>query len=330
MAGSPWDRCCLLLVLGAALPGAAAVRPGVAAQSRPSASAGAALAAGIPGLSAASASPGAALAAAIPDSLVQHRWAGDICSHNVDCGGPTCSYKDAAESSPKICCATNRLPLAYKNKEYCHDMTTGSMCYVDYMCASNYCKGKRAILSDGETGTCTDKLLPGQACDRNEACSNSPCGHQSAADDAPLICCTGSNRPYSVLLAGINYCRSLTTGSTCLDDGMCDSQYCKRSCEGKTGDCKGTCADKLPDGQACEARFHCSSGACSRQTAEDFTLTCCDRASGGSTSTHKEIAYCRGMPAGSKCYLDNMCDSQHCDGNFGGIKQGTCRAVPLA
>lgn len=79
----------------------------------------------------------------------------------------------------------------------------------------------------------------GSPCNQNNDCQNNACGRQTAANDAPLICCpSGSTDRYG----NNNYCTQMSNGSECWFDSMCASGYCQGSNSGLQ---KGICQNPL-------------------------------------------------------------------------------------
>jgi hypothetical protein len=72
----------------------------------------------------------------------------------------------------------------------------------------------------------------------------------------------------------------------------------------------------------CQKDSDCSNG-CGRRTADEFEpLICCYNG----TVNNLGYDYCKNLPNGSVCYLDEMCSSGYCAGNLDGFTKGVCSA----
>lgn len=60
-------------------------------------------------------------------------------------------------------------------------------------------------------------------CTSNSDCTNHACGRGTAADDAPLICCSSGSL---INYWGYDYCSGMPSGSICWSDNMCASGSC--------------------------------------------------------------------------------------------------------
>lgn len=157
----------------------------------------------------------------------------------------------------------------------------------------------------------------GDSCSHNFNCTNGACGRETAADDAPLICC-----PSGALdnFGGFDYCTEMPNGSTCWSDAMCAGGDCSGNLGGFQ---KGTCVGNNPTGATCTSNSDCANDACGRQTADDNApLICCPS---GETDLFGGFDYCTEMPNGSVCWSDSMCANGLCQGNNGGFNKGICQ-----
>jgi hypothetical protein len=72
----------------------------------------------------------------------------------------------------------------------------------------------------------------------------------------------------------------------------------------------------------CTKDSDCSNG-CGRRTGDNFEpLICCP--SGTVNNLANGYDYCKNLPNGSVCYLNDMCASGYCAGNYDGFSQGVC------
>jgi hypothetical protein len=70
----------------------------------------------------------------------------------------------------------------------------------------------------------------------------------------------------------------------------------------------------------CTKDSDCSNG-CGRRTADDYEpLICCYNG----TVNNFGYDYCKNLPNGSVCFLNEMCASGYCSGNLGGFTKGVC------
>jgi glycerophosphoryl diester phosphodiesterase len=159
-------------------------------------------------------------------------------------------------------------------------------------------------------------LPAGEICQSNANCSQAACGRGTAADNAHKICCaSGKTSTYG----GYDYCTGMPDASACWSNAQCLSDYCRGN---NSGTNKGTCG-KLEINLACQSNSDCKGGACGRATADDQAgRLCCPS---GKTSTYAGFDYCTGMPSGTRCWSDAMCNSGDCKGNASGIKIGRCK-----
>ena len=156
---------------------------------------------------------------------------------------------------------------------------------------------------------------PTSTCSEDQSCANRACGRKTAADNAPLVCCSSGDTTF---YAGFDYCTKMPNNSICWADAMCASEYCRNN-EG--GLRKGICG-KLPVGSSCDRDADCENDACGRKTAADRApLVCCPS---GDTTFYGGFDYCTKMPDGSTCWSDFQCASGRCRDNRGGLKKGEC------
>ena len=79
-----------------------------------------------------------------------------------------------------------------------------------------------------------------------------------------------------------------------------------------------TCQKEV--GGGCKNNSQCATGKCGRLTAAKCTTArCCDK-----TSKYAFSDYCIGMKKDDACWSNNMCLSEKCAGNWGGLKRGKC------
>jgi hypothetical protein len=156
----------------------------------------------------------------------------------------------------------------------------------------------------------------GSTCSRDHECKNGACGRESAAPDAPLVCCaSGKTTTY----AFYDYCTGMPDGSVCWSDAMCAGGTCKGNLDGLQ---RGVCTGNAPAGASCSLDEDCKNRACGRKTAEHGApLICCPS---GDTDLYAGYDYCTEMPNGSVCWSDAMCAGGTCKGNAGGLQRGTC------
>ena len=155
-----------------------------------------------------------------------------------------------------------------------------------------------------------------ETCSFNSQCQNDACGRQTAADNAPLICCpSGSIDTFG----GFDYCTQMPDGSVCWSDAMCAGGTCKGNAGGLQ---KGICTGNLPVNSSCTENADCSNNACGRKTAaEGAPLICCPS---NNIDIFGGFDYCTQMPNGSVCWSDAMCAGGTCKGNAGGLQKGIC------
>jgi len=73
---------------------------------------------------------------------------GEICESNSDCTNNACGRGTAANGAQKICCPSGNI-TTYGGFDYCTQMLSGSVCWSDAMCASNFCRGNLGGLQRG-------------------------------------------------------------------------------------------------------------------------------------------------------------------------------------
>lgn len=238
---------------------------------------------------------------------------GEGCTRDKECSNSACARESADPSTPLTCCASgvtiyNPANLLY----YCAGMPNGTSCWLDSMCKNGNCRGNT---SGSSIGTCYGNGALGEACDSNGDCTNSACGRETAADDAKKVCCVSGKVN---TFGGFDYCTGMPNESVCWTDAMCATGYC----EGNEGGTKGICRGHLPIGATCDSNKQCSNQACGRETAADGAQKVC--CTSGDFITFAGFDYCTGMPDGSVCWTDSMCETGYCQGNEGGTK-GVCR-----
>ena len=268
---------------------------------------------------------------------------------NEECGG-ACGRKTYADADNNnfICCPSGETDR-YLSRDYCTEMSEGSICATDTMCANGACGYKvagasdRTCCSSGHTvkhvvDYCTE-MPNGSSCWLDTMCSSNYCrgndggGEKGTCSTTELpdgkTCSTdgqcknnacgrkeaGADNliccPSGNLIhyAGYDYCTEMPNGNSCWKDDMCSSNYCRGNDGGGE---KGTCSTtKLPDGKTCSTNGQCKHNACGRKTYADADNNNYICCPGGIT-TYELHDYCTEMPVRSTCATDKMCANDAC------------------
>ncbi len=136
------------------------------------------------------------------------------CKDNKDCLNNTCARETAAKNAPFVCCPSGKREM-YSAYWYCQGMPNGSKCRSNAMCESNWC----------DHGTCSPKKEAGITCKKNKDCLNNTCARETAAKNAPFVCCpSGKREMYSAYW----YCQGMPNGSKCRSNAMCANHKCEK------------------------------------------------------------------------------------------------------
>ena len=165
---------------------------------------------------------------------------------------------------------------------------------------------------------------PGDACSKDWQCQSQMCGFTQAGAHETKCCSEGE---HLTMYAGRDYCTPFSDGDACWSDAQCESEYCPGNGNGFQ---KGTCVTRFSKkpGEPCVANDECKRlqrtnrlSACGRATAAPGAKTqCCEQ---GKT-TYAGFDYCKKMPDGAECWSNDMCESEYCKGNLGGLQRGKC------
>jgi hypothetical protein len=92
------------------------------------------------------------------DGQTQHVWGGKSwctgqpvgarCSYDDNCANGACGRETAADGAVTTCCSSGEI-TTYGGYDYCKNMSPGSVCWSDAMCASNYCRGNASGFQKG-------------------------------------------------------------------------------------------------------------------------------------------------------------------------------------
>ncbi|MEM7426106.1 MAG: hypothetical protein AAF441_08420 [Pseudomonadota bacterium] len=74
---------------------------------------------------------------------------GARCNVDKDCTNGACARATAAKNTAKRCCVSSQT-TRFAGFDYCKQMSKGSVCWSDAMCASGNCKGNRSGLRRGK------------------------------------------------------------------------------------------------------------------------------------------------------------------------------------
>ena len=158
----------------------------------------------------------------------------------------------------------------------------------------------------------------GETCSKDAQCVEDKCGFTQAGDNVQKCCPSGQTTLKTYALR--DYCTPFPNGAKCWSDTQCASKYCPGNGSGFQ---KGTCVTRWSKktGNACVSNAECKSRACGRQTAKDYEkTTCCAHGK----MNYAGYDYCKRMSRGSVCWLDSMCASDSCSGNWYGARKGKC------
>ncbi len=91
----------------------------------------------------------------VPTATETRAWGGGgpinaTCTADTGCSNNTCARGSAADGAGLLCCPSGQAGM-YGGYYYCYGMTSGSTCWSDAMCSSNYCGGNLGGL---QRGTC--------------------------------------------------------------------------------------------------------------------------------------------------------------------------------
>jgi hypothetical protein len=140
---------------------------------------------------------------------------GEACDSNYECANKACGRSTADDGAKLVCCESGATST-YGGYDYCTGMAVGATCWADDQCQSKYCQGNGGGLQRGKCQS-TSKSK-GESCSKDEECGSKACGRQTAADNAPLVCCDALES-----WAGYDYCNNMPAGSVCWSDDQCVS-----------------------------------------------------------------------------------------------------------
>jgi len=140
---------------------------------------------------------------------------GEACDSNYECDNKACGRSTADDGAKLVCCESGATST-YGGYDYCTGMAVGATCWADDQCQSKYCQGNGGGLQRGKCQS-TSKSK-GESCSKDEECGSKACGRQTAADNAPLVCCDALES-----WAGYDYCNNMPAGSVCWSDDQCVS-----------------------------------------------------------------------------------------------------------
>ena len=192
-------------------------------------------------------------------------------------------------------------------------LANGVVCESNNVCASGYCKGINSVGgSIGHTigvtdGKCAKISTAGQACTENKGCANNMCGHMEYGKD-DLTCCDNG-----LITSGVkDYCTDRPNGTKCPNDKTCKSGWCK----GATLTSGGVCTE-LKESQAnCSDDNQCLNGKCAYldHNKKVGDKNCCPTNKTVQQPAVVGYYYCRDMPSGTSCRVNEQCASGKCQG----------------
>lgn len=143
----------------------------------------------------------------------------------------------------------------------------------------------------------TNLKYPGENCESNGDCLNNICAivFGSGVINTPSICCPFETASFD----GIRpYCSNMPLGSPCNSGSICESSTCiDRICATR----------EVPAGEECNISNDCAKELpCGLQSAEVLSPSVC--CPSGELVEYGSDLFCSGMPIGSRCKSDSMCE----------------------